>query len=276
MSRVLPMKLNTVEGIGAGLEAWVKLMNGPTYQQIVIESNIPPAEIEKISLELGGVHDEGVFWSATGADLVVKDRYKRNFTATSAPYFYLIELGQLDGKTDAGQMFSGLVTLPSDNIRLLIEQADTLTPTAPYIKGEAYASESQLVRQFIPYLREQVITVTETGEVTYTSLPTRDGLEYRRLWLNKGGLTQVEIKKDGNRKFFGRKESVEYMQQVNKRTPQAGWFVVDFCERGFVFYDLFNPQYRNSLELIMQVGTAENVRCLIEGVRRLPEAKYQR
>jgi hypothetical protein len=275
MSRTLPFKLNAVEGVGAGQEAWVKLTNGPTYQQIVIESNIPPAEMEKVSIDMGGVHNEGVIVEALGTELVTKDKYKGNYTTSSAPFFYLVELGQLDGKTDSGQMFSGLVTLPSDNIRLLFDQADTLTPTTPYIKVEAWASESQPYRRYIPSLRPQTIIVNSTGEQSYLNLPTKGGLKYRRLWLKGGGLKVVEVKKDGARKYFGRKESVEYMQRILGLVPQATWFVVDFCERGFVFSDLFDPRHINSLELNFDAGTAENVRCLVEGVKDLGKDNYQ-
>lgn len=281
MSRILPMKTSPVEGIGAGQEAWLKLNNGPTYQQLVIRSNIKPSLMEKISIDLSGVHDEGVIWEATGEELVTKDKFLGQFSTDASPYFYLVELGQVHGKVDVGQMFSGLVTLPTDNIRVLFELSEggtgaELFPASPFISVTAYASESQSVRQFIPYLRPQTILVNEQdSEVVYTSLPTRDGLAYRRLWLD-GDISQVEIKKDGNRKYFGEKENVEYMQSVLKRAPQAGVFVVDFVERGYVLADLYNPAYRNSHELIMQVGAAENIRCVIEGVRKLPEAAWQR
>lgn len=276
MSRTLPIKVNPVESVSAGQEAWVKLSNGPTYQQLLIESNIPPAEMEKISVDLGGVHDEGIIFDALGTELITKDKYKGKTVPGAAPYFYMVEFGQLDGKTDGGQMYSGLVTLPTDNIRLLFDLADELTPGAPYIKVSGYASASQPVRTFIPYLRPQTIIVNETGTVTYSSLPTKKNLHYRRLWLFGGGLTQVELYKDGGRQYHGVKASVEYMQKYLELVPQSGVWVVDFVERGFVLMDLYDPKYKNEQYLEMQAGTAENIRCLVEGVRRLNADQYQK
>ena len=65
MSRITPFKLNTIEGIARGEKATVRLQNGPTYQELVFESNLPPAQISKFTVDIGGVYQIGEILSVT-------------------------------------------------------------------------------------------------------------------------------------------------------------------------------------------------------------------
>jgi hypothetical protein len=288
--RNVPQKLNTVNNVGAGNKAWVKLQNGPKYLELVFVSNYKPEHLEKITIDLSGTHQVGEIIEATGADLVMCEDYvndKYTF-ATEAPYIYVLSLGNQEANTDMGQQFSGLVTLQNDNILVNIHIASNANDTGnggvanaeAYIDAYAEATEPSLAldeidkngrpqRVVLPMLKPHTITNNTVGEVDYFTLPDEIGVEYRRMYLSGGDLAKVEIKKDGSTPYEENKEVAEFMQTRAGRTPQAGVFVVDFVRLGWVQSDTFMPQHERELRLRMDVKTAENVRVLIDGFKRL-------
>ncbi len=275
MSRIRPFLLNPFDGVGAGQKAWVKLSNGPTYQEIVIETNIPPAEIEKVTVDIGGVHSLGEIIEIEGAELVTFEKYKGVTVGTGPVYYYVIPFGSREAKTDTGELLTGLVTLPNDVVMLNVYQKGTLTPAAPYIKGHATASASRTERRIIPYIKPQTIVVTATGQIDYMSLPHDAGMEYRRLWM-KGDINKAELWKDGVMEFESMQDVNEFLQDRRDRVPQSGWFVMDFISSGYVMADTFRPQHRNELKLRLDMAAAANVRCQVEGFKVLSEDRAQR
>lgn len=280
--RNVPSKLNGVNNIVAGQKAWVKVPNGPKYLEFVIVSNIPAAGIDKVTIDVGGVHQLGEIVEVSGADLKMIESYRnKEYTfAGAAPYIYVLQLGNQEANTDLGQMFSGLVTTLNDNVLLNIyikageatanKYIDVYTEsTEPSAALGELDQNGRPVRQIVPMIKPHTVTNTVTGEVDYTTLPDEAGLEYRRLFLSGGTVTEVEIKKDGETKYEETQIVAEFQQGREKRVPQAGVFVVDFVRRGWVMSDTFKPQHNRELRLRMQVGVAENIRVLVDGFIRL-------
>lgn len=263
MSRIVPFKLNTFEGVQAGERAYTKLPNGPTYQEIVLVTNLEAAEIKKVSTHLGGVHQVGEIVEVTGEELAMFEAYKGNHQDANV---FVIPFGAMEARTDVGMMFSGLVTLPSDNIMLYVELADVVAAETPSIEGWAYASASQTERNVIPMIKPHTIVTNAAGDVDYTNLP--QDAKVRRLHF-KGDLTRVLIKKDGADRFEQSDVVNDFQLQRHKRTPQAGYFHVDFVKEGYVAADLFEPRAVNDLTIRMTTASAGNVRMLVESVKVL-------
>lgn len=273
MSRLIPFKLNAFDAVAAGQKAYTKLPNGPTYQEILIETNIPAAKIDKVTLDLGGMNQMGEIVEVLGSELVMIEKYKGVTVNEAGPtYTYVIALGSREAKSDPGQLVTGLVTLPTDNIILnvyLNSTLGTLTPATPFINGYASASAAQTQRSVIPMLKPHTIIVTSIGDNDYLNVTGDAGVELRRLYLSGGDISKVELWKDGVREYEETAEINEFMQLREERVPQAGKFIVDFVRRGWVLADTFKPQRRSELKLRMTIGTAENVRMLVESFKVL-------
>lgn len=280
--RNVPSKLNGVNNIVAGQKAWVKLDNGPKYLELILVTNIPKAGIEKVTIDVGGVHQLGEIVEVSGDDLVMMEDYrnKEYDFAVADPYIYVLQLGNQEANTDLGQMFSGLVTTLNDNVLLNVYIKAGEATANKYIDAYAESTEPSAalgevdqngrpVRQIVPMIKPHTVTNTVTGEVDYTTLPSEAGLEYRRLFISGGGVTEVEIKQDGTTKYEETQTVAEFQQGREGRVPQAGVFVVDFVRRGWVMSDTFKPQHLRQLRLRMQVAVAENLRVLVDGFIRL-------
>jgi hypothetical protein len=263
MSRITPFKLNTIEGIARGEKATVRLQNGPTYQELVIESNIAPDMISKFTVDIGGVYQIGEILAVTGEEAYMLEKYHgRNQVA----YKYVLAFGSTEGRTDKGQLFSGLVTLPSDNIILGIELKASTSTVVPTFTGWAFASAAQPVRVLVPQIKSQIITNTAIGDIDFPHLPVDAAIQRIHLL---GDVDKAIIIKDGNQPFELTKSVNNFMLMRNEKAPQAGYFHIDFVQRGWVLMDMFNPVNVANLNLRLTMTAANNVRVLIESVRQL-------
>ncbi len=302
--RVRPFKLNAFEGVGAGQVAYTKLPNGPTYQEIVIASNVSYEYIEKVTIDLGGIHQVGEIIEMTGNDLhrrnnkiqdliisTTLSEYSHKDSAGDWVYekMYVIPLGSEEAMTDVGKMLSGLVTLPNDNILLKVALKSGLTSDdtedgkPPRLTAYAYASASRTERTIIPLIKSHHISVPGQGELDYMNIPADPGIEYRRWWLftidnslQQSGsaygnveLDTVEIWKDGVREFEEPQWLTEYMQRRAGMSTDSQRYCIDFVRGGWVMADTFKPQHRYELKLRMGVTAQQegNLRLLTEGFK---------
>ncbi|WP_261840891.1 major capsid protein P2 [Aliamphritea ceti] len=281
--RNVPGKLNGVQNIVSGQKAYVKVQNGPKYLEFIIVSNIPKEGIEKVTIDVGGVHQLGEVVEVTGDDLVMMEDYrvKEYAFAASAPYIYVLQLGNQEANQDFAQMAGGLVTTLNDNVLLNIYIKSTDATANKFIDVHYEATQpiaelgeigpnGEPVRVTVPMIKPHTVTNNVTGDVDYMTLPAEPGLSVRRYYLSGGDIDSVEIKLDGQTKYDETKAVAEFQQNREKRTPQAGVFVVDFVRRGWILKDVFRPQHSRELRLRMKVATAENIRILVDGLITLP------
>ena len=266
MSRIVPFQMNTVEGIGAGQKAFVKLTNGPTYQEIILETNLEAADIVKVTLDVGGKHQNGVNVELTGAELLMLQKYHKRHEEAG---IFVIPLGDIEGRTDLGQMYGGLVTLPTDNIILRIELAGTLTTVTPTIKGWGYVSAPQQKRDHLPQIKPHTVTNNAVGDFDYTNLPQDANI--KRLHCKGGTLSKVVVKKDGADRYEQSAVINSYVLKRNGKDPQADYFHIDHVVRGFLLADMFNPKAVNDLTLRFTTTVGENVGLLVESVKAVPD-----
>lgn len=286
--RNVPSKLNSVNNVGKGNKAWVKLQNGPKYLELIFVTNYPAADLEKITIDLGGVHQQGEIIECTGTDLKQVESYRNDkySFARVAPHIYVLQLGNQEANTDVGQLFTGLVTLQTDNVlvNVHIKSASAVADNDAFIDMYAESTEpsvllgerdeaGNVMRQTIPMLKPHTVTNNKIGEVDYFTLPDEAGLEYRRLFVSGGAISEIELKKDGTTKYEETSQVAEFQQARQGRVPQAGVFVVDFVRRGWVMTDTFKPQHNRELRMRMKVTVAQNIRVLVDGFVRLAQAQ---
>jgi len=277
-SRVLPVETAHFDNVALGKEGISKLPNGPTYELLIIETNVPVAGIDAVILNMGGNINRGEIINVTGADLLKLWDYK-NLPAihgAGPTYFYAVPLASVESATEPGEQFSGLVTLSTDNntVKVRINPAASVVDgngdaATPYLKLHAWASAAREVRKFIPVIKSQTVVNNQTGVFDHPNLPAEQGVYYRRLFI-EGAVDQVEIKRDKVSIWPATElQSAAMHQVVWGRKPPADTFVVDFCPEGYVFRDLFNPRHVNQLVLKMRFTNTGNARILYEAVEEL-------
>ena len=272
MSRMVPIHVGQMPGVQAGIEAQIKLPNGPTYQEIVLDTNLPKAEILRIRINLGGVHQMGDIVDVSGSELQTVELYKGQTIAGDDLNRYVIPFGNIDAKVDAGMLYSGLVSLKTDNIILYVELAGAVTPATPSIDVFADATVSQQTRTMIPYIRKQRITNNATGEIDIVNLSQRE--QIKRLHL-KADIVSVLMKIDGSDHYDRTFDVNEFQLKRLGKVPQVGYFHMDFAAHGYPLADLKNPKANFQYLLRPTLGTAEDVVILAETVLMLEENQYQ-
>ena len=271
------------ENVNKGSKSWAKLSNGPTYEWMEVETNIPPAGIEYITLEMNGSYNLGEIINIKGEHLNMLHDYRGlpgvHKLDSDPVYRYIIHLSSMESATPGGEVLSGLVTLTNDNNIFSVkiaENADVVdkdgVATAPYIKLHPWATPSRESRRLVPIIKSQSLQNNATGWFDHMNLPDGAGMHYRRLFI-KGDIREVEIIQDDVRRFKAKADSNRVAQILAGREPQDGFFVVDFIRTGFALRDMFKPQNRKALALKMDMATADNITILYEGVQAL--AKWQ-
>lgn len=269
MSRLLYTALASIQP-HYGQKVQIRLANGPTYQELMFESNVPPERVEKISINIGGVHSLGDIIEVTGEDAKMLEAYKgRSTGAVGGVHTYIIPLGNREGRTELGQFYTGLVTLPTDTINVSIQLAKSTSQVQPWFKGHATVTAAQPTRTMVPIIKSQTVINNVDGEFDFQNLQ-RD-LAYKRLHL-KGDIKRVVLNRDGSDSWDLTDSVNKVMLKREDMKPQNGFYHLDFVQRGFIAMDLYKAQLTSSeLNLKITMGTPENVRLLVEAVRFLPE-----
>ncbi len=268
MSRLSYIKLPSIQP-HYGQKTQIRLANGPTYQELMFQSNVPPERVEKISINLGGVHSLGDIVELTGEDAKMLEAYKgRNYGAVDGVHTYIIPLGNREGRTELGQFYSGLVTLATDTVNVSIQLASSTSQVQPWFEGHATATATQRTREMVPIIKSQTVINNVAGEFDFQNLQ-RD-LAYKRLHL-KGDIKRVVLNRDGSESWDLTDTVNTFMLKREDMKPQAGIYHMDFVQRGFIALDVYKAQLtRSELNMKLTMGTAENVRVLMEAVKFLP------
>ncbi|MEG3696776.1 major capsid protein P2, partial [Vibrio coralliirubri] len=70
---VKPIKLNSMVGASWGQKGTLPIPNGPTYHELVLETNASAADMQRIAITLNAEE----IYVLTGEELVMLERYKR-------------------------------------------------------------------------------------------------------------------------------------------------------------------------------------------------------
>ena len=164
--------LDSFSSVGAGLTAVVAIPVGPTYEEIILDTDAPAADMTEVRLILNA---EPIV--AVPAQLLV-DLETHKHGAPNANQFP-ISLRDLVMESFSGEENTALVTGPGDQLTLEVDVAGGSALT--YMRGYSVTSGARPVRQVLPRLQRFSWVPAATGKQQLSTLVT--GPTYRRMIL---------------------------------------------------------------------------------------------
>lgn len=264
---ITPMKLNSFNGVGYGQKASVTLSVGPTYEEIILMTNLEPSMIKRVSVTLNAEE----IYVLSGAQIKMLEAYKRNTAKSGA---FVIPFSDISGKTANGIRSTALVTEMGDNILLEVEigtPADMATATAISLQAWAHVSERQPARILVPKIKTQSFQATAQGENEFLNLISGAFISVRRMHFETDKMTDLRIERDHVKVYESSADLAKYQGDRNKRSWQAGFFHYDPLQRGFYLKDLFSTAHNSELKFTVTttdpVGTLPILVESVEVVR---------
>lgn len=269
------IQLNRAEGVGYEGRATVKLQSGITYSTIELETNIVKREtIKRVAIDVNG--NEIVYASAVELDLV--DQVLKKHRATGR---VILDLARFEYRSIAGIRQKELVTLPTDDVTLIVEfgAKDAADPTTPTMKAKAWALNNQTGQYFMPSMYRITQNIAAAGEHEFVFPNAAPNRWIQRLMFNENNakISKIEIYRGALRIFEGTRADVEFaMQRLADYAPLADRFVFDPTITGFGTHGAMNTGQRDSLKFKLTVDSPGAMEVLVEGydqVASIPQAQ---
>ncbi|MGF1762458.1 major capsid protein P2 [Aliivibrio kagoshimensis] len=268
---VKPLKLNSMTGAKWGEKGTLQIPVGPTYQELILETNATAAELERVSIMLNTTE----IYVLTGSELLMLELYKK-IEATAG--IFVIPFADIVARTQNGVRYTGLVTELGDNITLDIQfkakaaGADPLT-----IQTWAHVTAAEPMRVVVPHIKRQTMSANAQGENEFTSLVASPHIAIRRMHFKHANITKMKIERDFNKEYEATKLINTANTKRNERTPQAGYFHFDPIVRGFSINDLFPTAHSSNLTFTVTTSDiAGSIPILVESVEVVRPEMLQR
>ncbi|MCG7500044.1 major capsid protein P2 [Vibrio sp. Of7-15] len=275
----VPMKLNSFNGIGWNQKATLTISVGPTYEEILLETNLEASQVKRVAVVLNGEE----IYIMTGLELLMLETYKRRDDIKEQEMgdgFLVIPFSDITGKTKNGVRSSALVTEAGDNITLEIEIGDQDTEsdvTHPSIQGWATVSPKQPERLVIPRIRPETMQATST-ENEFLNLVSGDNVYIRRMHFEYGRIKNVSVFRDFVKVY---ECSTKLCFALAARNTRGAWkqtpidcFHFDPTMRGFYINELFSTAHKSELKFSVETEEAPgSIRILVESLEVLPVAQ---
>ncbi|AJD48275.1 outer membrane receptor protein [Isoalcanivorax pacificus W11-5] len=254
----VPREVKSFDGVGWGQKPQVKLAGGPTYHEIVFETNLLPEQIVMATLWLNG--DPIV--QMTGQQMVMLERYKKHW---EEPGRFVMPLADISGASLEGQSLSALPTFPADNLILQVQVAQEPAPNTQgsvALKADAWVSRHVGVRSHISRITTTTFNAGANGRNILDTLPN-NGQLIRRMHL-LGDIANLRIRKDKNVVYEQDAGKNVYHLKRRKLAPQAGYYHFDPVQSHFIRAEQFDTRVVESLEFEMDVSTPGNIAIFSE------------
>ncbi|MGR5001963.1 MULTISPECIES: major capsid protein P2 [Vibrio] len=258
---VKPIKLNSMVGAAWGQKGTLPIPVGPTYHELVLETNAEAAEIERLSITLNAEE----IYILTGSEILMLERYKQRAHTTG---HYVIPFSDITARTKNGVRYTGLVTEAGDNIHLDVQFKAKASGDPLSIQVHAWVTNAQPARILVPMIKRETMPANAAGVNEFTSLVSSPLITLRRAHFMHAGITKLEIERDFVKEYEANKFINEANAKRNERTPQAGYFHFDPIVRGFSIDELFPTQHSSNLKFSVTTSdVAGSIPILIESVK---------
>ena len=253
-----PRPLNSFSAVGAGERANVRLpsANGLRYDEIHLESNVAPADIERVTVTVNA----DVLVDITGTELRMREAYFGNVAVTN---MYTLSFREPMARTMGGTDLTSLVTQNGDNIVVEVDLASSVTN--PTLKAYAITSASPVGRQVVMRIRKQSFTPSATGEQEYTTMNRGPNIKRVHIGGAAGDLDKVTIERNQAVIYELTRARNEYLLGRDGLVPQSGYFHVDPISSGFALDDML-PTLAQSFVWKFNVTTVGSLPLLAETV----------
>lgn len=257
---VKPIKLNSMTGAKWGEKGSLQIPVGPTYEEIIVDTNARANELERVSITLNG--DE--IYILSGSELVMLEKYKQRPQTNG---LFIIPFSDITARTKNGVRYTGLVTELGDNITLDIQFKAKASGDDLSIQCWAYTSERQPMRVVVPKIRKQTMQASAQGENEFTSLVASPTLVVRRMHFQHADINKLKVYRDFVKEHEVTRHIATMNAARNERTWQAGYFHFDPIVRGFSIEELFPTVHASELKFTLDVATvAGSIPILVESV----------
>lgn len=247
---------------------------GPTYREIILNTNLNPDQLTSVTLTLNG----DAIYRVTGLELKMLEAYKQNPDLAGR---FVIPFGDNSLVDPGSQNLTELVTMQGDNLVLEIQTGAATAGqisagTVPTMSGlTVTTSGMELVngnlvkkqRKLIPRLYSELIPAGSTGKNVYKNF--NRGPRIRRMHMGDGvstTVTALEIKRDKIVVVDDiTKADNDFLLARELLTPQTGYFHFDPMMSGYAMFDFLQTEGQ-SFEINPTVSAAGDIRILWETV----------
>lgn len=266
--RVAFSDITGFSGGGFSSKFTYNLSGGPTYREIVLETNLNTDQLTKVVVRLNG----DPIIDCAGLDLLMLEAYKQNPALAGR---FVIPFADNAVLTPEGQGLSELVTYGTDN---LVLEISTGAATAGQISGSVVPTMKAISsttsglnpdgtkrqRQFLKRIYRNLIEAGATGKNVYKNF--NRGPRICRLHLGGGTVTALEIKRDKLTLVDNlSKANNDFLLARELLTPQSGYFHFDPIMSGFALLD-FLQTAGESFEINPTVSSGAPIPVLFETV----------
>lgn len=213
------------------------------------------------------LNEEAIVDHIPVADLIDMDTY-RDIAETNG--YFSLRWREVLAKTKDGDQIGSLVTMPNDNLVVIVKIEGTGAGAVVTLSGWSDLRESGgAQRRIIPKLKKQPYPADAgDNEVDgYAILPV-----YKRVWFNAADIEKVQVLTTegvNESKIFDRTNARNnYVQKSFGRVPVAGWYVFDPVVDGYARSKVLNTSGKagrlNALNFRVTKTAAGSMPMLVE------------
>ncbi|MEZ8106820.1 major capsid protein P2 [Vibrio cortegadensis] len=258
-----PKELDPVEGVNWGNQATLRLVSGPTYQNVELVTNIAdPKDIERVMLKLNGKEIVNV----TGEDLVNFQKHRKQYIQEGR---YIIPFADLSLRTKLGIRTGELVTLGGEIWMLYIQLKSKDGVPAPTIRARAHTTQAQSTRVYLPRLYSLTWFAASSGRTPFDFAERSPFLTLKRMHFKDASIERIRVLRDDREEMNVSKVDNAYDLAVSGLEQTAGWLTLDFIQTGFGTEGRLTTNAAKQLQFELEKTDAGSVQVLIEAIEQV-------
>ncbi|WP_172571301.1 major capsid protein P2 [Vibrio fluvialis] len=258
-----PKELDPVEGVAWGNQATLRLVSGPTYQNLELVTNITdPADIERVRITINGKE----IVSLSGQDMVDLQEHRANYVQAGR---YVISFSDLKMRTKIGVRQSELVTLSGEIWFVYIQLKAKTGVAAPSIRARAHITEAQSQRIFMPRIYSLTWFASAAGRTPFDWAERSPYLNISRVHFKDGSIERVRVVRDDREEMNVNKADNAFDLASVGLEQNDGWFSLDFVRTGFGTEGKLKTQAVRALQFELEKSSAGSVPLIVEAIEQV-------
>jgi len=261
-----PKELDPVEGVAWGNQATLRLVSGPTYQNLELVTDISdPADIERVRITYNGKE----IISLSGQDMVDLQEHRSNYVSAGR---YVIPFSDMTMRTKLGVRQGELVTLPGA-IWFVYIQLVSKSAAAPSIRARAHITEAQTQRVFMPRLYSLTWFASAAGRTPFDWSERSPYLSIKRIHFKDSSIIRARVLRDDREEMNVSKEDNAFDLSYAGLEQNDGWFSLDFVRTGFGSESKLKTQAVRALQFELEKSASGSVPLIIEAIEQVAVPK---
>ncbi|EGA72378.1 putative major phage capsid protein [Vibrio sinaloensis DSM 21326] len=257
-----PKELDPVEGVAWGNQATLRLVSGPTYQNLELVTDIEnPSDIERVRI----THNGKEIVSLSGQDMVDLQEHRKNYTQKGR---YVISFSDLTMRTKIGVRQGELVTLPGE-IWFVYIQLKAKSGSAPSIRARAHITEAQSQRLFMPRIYSLTWFASASGRTPFDWAERSPYLNINRVHFKDDTIERVRVIRDDREEMNVNKADNIFDLASMGLEQNSGWFSLDFIRTGFGTEGKLKTQAVRSLQFELEKTSSGSVPLIVEAIEQV-------